>query len=162
MKLQFKRFFSTSQVLSYASTSNYKPKTNFKTDSWKFNYTTDTEETLQDILPRYLNDGFIHSIELFSEHVVKNSDNSDSLERQNIDSLERLNINIFNDADDDNHNDEISTIRIKDRNVFDVYIDIISDAIHKHVSSLKESLNELNDEDIYIVINVIHNQSKRI
>lgn len=141
--LQFKRLFSTSLVLSYANTSDYRPNTEFKTDGWKFNYTSDIEGNLKDILSRYMQEGIIQTTELFSEHT--NAQATD---------VERLNISIFdNDISDINED--------TNQDGLDAYVGILAGAIHKHVSSLKDYLNE-PIKDIHIVVLVTHNSTEDI
>jgi hypothetical protein len=139
-----KRLFSTNQAL-YASISDYKPNTNFKTDNWKFNYASDIEGNLKDILLRYMQEGILYTTELFSEHTTRNSTY-----------VERLNINIFD-----------NNIDISDTNGdgLDVYVNILTEAIHKHVSSLKDYLETEGYEpikNIHIVLFVTHNSIEDI
>ena len=144
--LNNKRLFSTSLVLSYASTSNsdYRLNTEFKTDGWRFNYTSDIEGNLKDILSRYMQEGIIQTTELFSEHTTA---------AQATD-VERLNISLFdNDISDINED--------TNQDGFDTYVGILAGAIHKHVSSLKDYLNE-PIKDIHIVVLVTHNSTEDI
>jgi hypothetical protein len=137
--MMMKRLFSTNQALSLASTNDYRLNTNFKTDNWKFNYTLDLESTLKDILSRYMQEGIFHTVELFSEHT-------------NDTYVERLNISIFdNDLDISDPNGD----------GLDVFVDILTKAIHKHVSSLKDYLNE-PIKNIHIVLFVTHNSTEDI
>lgn len=142
--LKNKRLFSTSQALSYASTSDYKPNTEFKTDNWKFNYASDIESTLKDILSRYMQEGIIHTVELFSEHTITKSAN---VERFNISNFEK----------------EITDISDINGDGIDAYVDILTGVIHKHVSSLKDNLDEpITNKDIHIVLFITHNSTEYI
>lgn len=136
--LQFKRLFSTSQVLSFASTSDYRLNTDLK--NWKFNYASDIEGNLKDIFSRYLQEGMIHTVELFSEHTTATD-------------AERLNINIFdNDLDiSDTNGDGL-----------DAYVNLLAGVIHKHVSSLKDYLDEPIKEIHIVVVLVTHNSPEDI
>lgn len=140
-----KRLFSTNQAFTYASTSDYRFNNQFKTDNWKFNYASDIEGTLKDILSRYMEEGILYTTELFSEHTTRKSAY-----------IERLNISIFdNDIDiSDTNGDGL-----------DVYVNILTEAIHKHVSSLKDYLEAGGHEpikDIHIVLFVTHSSTEDI
>lgn len=136
LQLTNKRLFSTSQVLSFASTSDYRLNTEFKTDNWKFDYASDIEGNLKDIFSRYLQEGMFHTVELFSEHTTATD-------------AERLNIDIF-DNDLDINGDGL-----------DAYVNLLAGAIHKHVSSLKDYLDE-PIKSIHIVVLVTHNNPEDI
>lgn len=139
------RLFSTSQSLSYASTSDYKINNNFKTDNWKFIYTSDIEGNLKDIFSRYMQEGIIQNTELFSEHTTATD-------------AERFNISIF-----DNDISDINADTNQDG--LDIYVSILAGAIHKHVSSLKHYLEAGGYEpikNIHIVVLVTHNSPEDI
>lgn len=143
MKNLLKRHFSTSQSLSYANTSDYKLNNNFKTDSWKISYASDIESTLKDIFSRYIQEGVLHTLELFSERTTATG-------------VERLNINIL----DNNIGIYDSNVNISPANALDVYVDLLASIIHQHVSLLKDHLNEPIKVDI--ILFVTHNSTEDI